>query len=169
MKYLIENEFPCDARTALETMFDECIGEDLLPLMTKITEVETLDWVEKDGIVTRRVRYLPVPAIRSVGTKKVDPKWMEWIEESEANLEAGTVKYSNVPTTRGVAKLLENRGEMRIVPLTGSTSKRTVTGELKVNMFLVGPIAERVIHSYAREILDEEATALTRLIETRES
>ena len=81
-------------------------------------------------------------------------------------LGSGTVRYENVPTTPGVARLLKNRGEMRIRPLNDSKSTREVTGELKVEVFLLGSVAERVIHSYAQEILTDEARALARFLES---
>ncbi len=164
MKYRMEHEFPCDGATLLRTLFDRGIVERLLPRLTRITEAETLSWSEENGRIRRRVRYLPVPAIRSVGPKKVEPRWMEWIEESEADPAAGIVTYRNVPTTPGVARLLKNRGEMRIRAGRNGGSVREVSGELRVEVFLLGAIAERLIHSYAKEILDEEARAVADLL-----
>jgi len=105
-----------------------------------------------------------------VGPKKVDPMWMEWIEESEADLARGVVTYVNVPTTPGVAKLLKNRGQMHVRTLSDTHSVREVTGELKVQVFLLGAVAERVIYSYAKDIIDDEAHALEQFLQTaRES
>ncbi len=164
MKYRMEHEFPCDGSTLVRTLFDRGIVERLLPRLTRITEAETLSWSEENGRVRRRVRYLPVPAIRSVGPKKVEPRWMEWVEESEADLKTGVVTYRNVPTTPGVAALLKNHGEMRIRAGRNGGAVREVSGELKVEVFLLGAIAERLIYSYAKEILDEEARAVADLI-----
>lgn len=164
MKYRIENEFDGPGDVVLATMFQEGITEKLLPSMKSVEQAETLEWSESNGVVRRKVRYLPVPAIKAVGPKKVDPLWMEWIEESEADLNRGVVTYVNVPTTAGVAKLLKNRGEMRVRTLSDTRSVREVTGELKVQVFLLGAVAERVIHSYAKDILDDEAHALDQFI-----
>lgn len=164
MKYRLEHEFPCDPRQLLEVMFAYDIVERLAPKVTRIIEAQVLEW-ERDGErVWRRVRYLPVPAIKSVGPKKVEPKWMEWVEESEADLGKGVVRYRNVPTTEGVARLLKNQGEMRVFSVGAGRARREITGELKVEVFLLGPIAERLIYSYAKEILDEEARGLASLI-----
>lgn len=164
MKYRLEHEFPCDGTTLLRTLFDRSVVERLLPRLTRIIEAETLSWSEEDGRIRRRVRYLPVPAIRAVGPKKVEPRWMEWIEESEADLTTGVVTYRNIPTTPGVAALLKNRGEMRIRAGRDGSSIREVSGELRVEVFVLGAIAERLIYSYAKEILDEEARAVKALI-----
>lgn len=164
MRYCLEHQFPCDGVTLMRTLFERGISERLLPRLSRILEAETLSWKEENGRIRRRVRYLPVPAIKAVGPKKVDPRWMEWIEESEADLAAGIVRYRNVPTTPGVARLLKNQGEMRVRSGREGGSVREVSGELRVEVFLLGIIAERLIYSYAKEILDEEALATANLI-----
>lgn len=164
MKYRIVHEFPCDSETLLRTMFDKDIAQRLLPRLKRIIEAETLEWSKEGARIRRRMRYLPVPAIKSVGPKKVEPRWMEWVEESEADLAGGIVRYKNIPTTAAVARLLKNSGEMRIKPGPNGGCVREIVGELRVEVFLLGAIAERLIYSYAKEILDEEAEAVTSLL-----
>jgi len=167
VKYSLTHEFDVDGKTLLNTMFSKEVTALLKPLMTTIIEAETLQW-EKDGnIVRRRTRYLPVPKIKSVGPKKVNPKWMEWIEESEADLDKLIVRYRNIPTNENIAKLLKNSGEMIIVP-TRNGCLREIRGELSVQVFLLGPLAERLIFSYAKEILDGEANAMRVLLRGQE-
>jgi len=160
MKYRVEHEFPCDQKTLMAEMFRNGIIEALKPRMATIQEAETLSWEERNGVLRRRVRYLPVPKIASVGPKKVEPRWMEWVEESEVRLDTGTASYVNVPTTGRVAELLKNRGTIEFVPLGPGRTRRILSGELRVEVFLLGPIAERLIFAYAKEIVDEEARAL---------
>jgi len=167
MKYRVEHEFPCDEQTLIRTLFDRRIVERLLPRLTLIQEAETLEWSEQNGTIRRRVRYRPVPAIRSVGPKKVEPRWMEWVEESEVDLATGVVRYRNTPTTHGVAQLLKNHGEMRITGRAGGACRREILGELRVEVFVLGAIAERLIYSYAKQILDEEAREVAALIRER--
>lgn len=161
MKYRLEHEFPCDQPTLLREMFRNGIIETLKPRMTTILEAETLSWEEKNGVVRRRVRYLPVPKITSVGPKKVEPRWMEWVEESEVRLDTGAAHYVNVPSTSRVADLLKNRGTIEFVPLGPGRTRRILSGELRVEVFLLGSLAERLIFAYAKEIVDEEARALS--------
>ncbi|NOZ01026.1 MAG: DUF2505 family protein [Deltaproteobacteria bacterium] len=168
MKYRIENEFPCSGDEVMRTMFMEGITEKLLPDMNSVREAETLEWKEKNGVIQRRVRYLPVPAIKSVGPKKVDPRWMEWIEESQLDLRSRVVTYVNVPTTPGVARLLKNSGRMSVRDKPQGGCIREVAGELKVKVLLLGVVAERVIYSYAQEILRDEARALAGFIRASE-
>lgn len=167
MKYRFEHEFPCDRDTLVKTMFEKGVTEVLKPRMSHVQEAETLSWDESDGRIVRKVRYMPVPKIHSVGPKKVEPRWMEWVEESELDLSRGIAKYRNVPTTHKVAELLKNHGDVEFQPAGPGRTKRFLSGELKVEVFLLGAIAERVIYSYAKEIVDEEAAALARLIQER--
>jgi len=169
MKYKFEHEFPFDRKTVVAAMFEQGVGEALKPAMKTVLEIETLARDEKDGRITRRVRYLPVPAIKSVGPKKVEPRWMEWIEESEADLATGAISYRNVPTTHKIADLLRNSGTGRFEEIGPNRTRRVLEGELKVDMFLVGAIAERYIAGFAKEILDDEAKALSALIAGRKA
>jgi len=165
VKYRMEHEFPCDRETLIRVMYSDGIAEKLLPMMKSVREVETLSREERDGRVARRVRYLPVPMIKAVGPKKVEPQWMEWVEESDVELKAGSARYRNVPTTAGVAKLLKNHGDVAFESLGPNRTRRVLSGELKVEVFLLGAVAERVIHGHARDLVDEEAAALRKYIE----
>ncbi|HHW97856.1 hypothetical protein KBB45_02845 [Myxococcota bacterium] len=169
MKYKFEHEFDCDRDTLMRIMYENGVLELLKPELTTIIEGESLEWQELDNGVKRRVRYLPVPKIKAVGPKKVDPKWMEWVEESEVDFSKFKGFYRNVPTTEGVAKLLKNRGEFEFVSLPGGRTKRITSGELRVEVFILGAIAERFIHDFAKEILDEESMTLNKLILRRNS
>jgi carbon monoxide dehydrogenase subunit G len=164
VKYSLNHQFDVDGKTLLKTMFSKDIVSTLKPLMKTIIEAETLQWEENGDCVLRRIRYLPVPKIKSVGPKKVNPKWMEWVEESEVDLEKLVVRYRNIPTNHKVAELLKNSGEMHVVP-SGNGCVREIRGELLVRVFLLGSIAERLIYSYAKEILEEEANAMKELLE----
>jgi hypothetical protein len=167
MKYRFEHEFPCDRDTLMKIMFEKGVTELLKPRMTHVQEAETLSWAEEPGRIVRKVRYMPVPKIHSVGPKKVEPRWMEWVEESRLDLARASATYVNVPTTHKVAELLKNHGEIQFESAGPGRARRVFTGELKVLVFLLGAIAERVIHSYAAEIVNEEAAALARLIQER--
>jgi hypothetical protein len=167
MKYRFEHMFDCDPETLLRTMFEQNVTETLRPGLTRIMEAETLEWTQTPGGIKRRVRYLPVPKINSVGPKKVEPRWMEWVEESEVDFARGTGRYVNLPTTPRVAELLKNSGDVSCERLGPGRTRRILTGELRVEVFLLGIVAERLIHAYAKEIVDEEAGALARLVRER--
>lgn len=167
MKYKIEHEFPCDKNELIRTMFGKDIISILKPSLTRIIEAELLEFEERNKKIYRKVRYLPVPKIEYVGPKKVEPRWMEWIEHSEVDLDAYTVHYQNIPTTPKVAQLLKNSGKIEFTDIGYKRCKRAVTGELKVDVFLLGMVAERLIYGYAKEIVDEEANAVVQYLKKR--
>jgi hypothetical protein len=161
MKYTIEHDFEFPANTVFSTMFDPSVIEKLKPRMPLILEAELLSCEEKGNMIKRRVRYLPEPFIKSVGPKKVEPKWMEWIEESEADIKKLTVNYRNIPTVKLIAEKMHNSGTMVFENTGSGRCRRVIKGELKIDVFILGAIAERMIFVYARKILDEEAKALS--------
>ena len=164
MKYKFEKVFDCEPQRLMEVMFSKGITERLKEDMTTLVEAETIQWEDKGDRIERKVRYLPIPMIKSIGPRKVEPKWMEWIEESVLYKDKMRVEYKNIPTTPGVAKKMENHGEMTFHLLPGGRTKRVISGELKVKVPILGRIAERVIASYAEKILEDEANALNRYI-----
>ena len=166
MKYRFEHEFACDRDMLIRTMFEKGVATRLLTNMKAVEQAEELSWEERGSRVVRRVRYLPVPMIKSIGPKKVEPRWMEWVEESEVDLATGAATYRNVPTTGKVAELLKNFGTIQFVSAGPGRSKRILEGELKVLVFLVGAVAERVIHGHAKTLVDEEARALQTYVES---
>jgi len=165
VKYRIESDFACDCDTLIQVMFSKGISEKLLPLMKDMQEAETLAHEEQGGRITRRVRYRPVPMIKSLGPKKVDPRWMEFVEESEVEIRARKATYQNVPTTPGVARLLKNRGEIEFVPLGPGRSRRILSGELRIDFPVLGAIAERLIIGHAKRLVEAEAAALSSFID----
>ena len=165
MKYKFEKVFDCPPQRLVEVMFRKGITEELKKAMNTLVEAETLFWEDKGDRIERKVRYLPVPAIKRVGPKKVEPKWMEWVEESVFYKDQMRGEYRNVPTTPGVAKKMENHGEITFQSLPGGRTKRVISGELKVKVPILGKIAERLIYSYAQKILEDEANALVKYLE----
>lgn len=164
MKYRFEHVFDVSPEKLMETMFRKGVTEELKPDMTTIVDAETLEYEDGGDRIRRRVRYLPVPAIRSVGIKKVQPEWMEWVEESELDKKAGHVTYRNVPTTPGVAQRLENHGEMSFDGLGPDRTRRVISGELHVKVRFFGRLVEPIIKSYAGKILEDEARALMKFL-----
>jgi len=165
MKFKYEHDFPTDRNSLISAIFANGVTERLKVHMSTVTDAQTLEWNRDGDRIRRRVRYLPVPMISDVGGKKVEPQWMEWVEESEVDLAAGRAVFRNVPTTPGIVPLLENTGVMEFVELDGGHTRRIITGELRVKAFLVGRIAELIIADTARKILDDEAAAMRKLLQ----
>ncbi len=102
--------------------------------------------------------------IKKIGPTTVEPEWMEWVEESSYDFKTHTGRFTNIPARGRIAKLMVNTGTLRLVPLGPDRTERIVSGELKIKVFMVGKIAEKVIHGHAKKLLDQEAAALTAII-----
>lgn len=163
MKFEIIHKFPLKCEDLIHATFEKNITEKLKGEMKTILDAETILWQRNGNIIKRKVRYLPYPAIKNIGPKKVDPKWMEWIEESEVDLEKMEVNFKNIPTISAIANLLKNSGKMRFEP-DSEGARRIISGELKINVFILGVIAERLIFHYAKKILDEEVGVMKKYL-----
>lgn len=89
---------------------------------------------------------------------------MEWMEESVYDYATHRGRFKNIPARRTIADLLINNGTLEIVPGPGGGCTQVVRGELKVKVFMIGKIAERIIHSNAMKILQEQARVVEGII-----
>lgn len=165
MKFKYEHDFQCERKRLISAMFAPGVTESLKDGMKTLTDASTLEWRQEGDKIFRRVRYLLVPIIDEIAGRKVDPKWMEWIEEAEVDTESGRAKFRNVPTTPSIAAIMENTGTMEFVDMGGGVTRRVVSGELKIKVFLVGMVAEVIIAEKARGLLDDEAAAMRRRLQ----
>ena len=132
-----------------------------------LLEVQLLDRTEEGAVVRRRVRYRPKPVIAAVGPKPVPPEWFAFVEESTYDRSRHELRFSNVPTTGKISRMLLNTGTLRLAP-AGARCQRTLEGEIKLALpFLLRPLAvvgERIIHAEGLKILDAEVPVLNRFI-----
>lgn len=132
-----------------------------------LLEVQLLERTEEGAVVRRRVRYRPKPVIASVGPKPVPPEWFAFVEESTYDRSRHELRFSNVPTTEKISRMLVNTGTLRLRP-AGARCERTLEGEIRLALpFLLKPLAmvgERIIHAEGLKILDAEGPVLNRFI-----
>ncbi|MBN2724037.1 MAG: DUF2505 family protein [Deltaproteobacteria bacterium] len=164
MKFKIKQEFDYPITVVEEALFlDENIGSFLVNEMPSLIELEKIEIIRDDDSVKRKVRYLPKPLIKRVGTKKIPPEAMEWVEHSTYDLKTHVLKYSNIPTHPRIGKMFQNDGEI-LLEESGDKTVRTISGELKIKVPVVGAIAERIIFKTAKTVLEEEAQALKKYL-----
>ncbi len=167
MRFEISHTFDHPIDRVEEALLDPATTQSLAPRMKTIVDVEPIDASEVDGVVTRKVRYVPAPLIRRVGTKKVDPRWMEWVEESQYDRSARRMQFRNVPRVRRIAQLLENTGRLELFETASGGTRRVVSGEIKLKVRIVGRIAEKIIQKQGLGILDEEAKVFAQILAER--
>ena len=159
MKFEIEHNFDASPAEVLAVLTDPKLPEALVPNMENLVEMEFLS---AEGN-TRKVRYRPIPMIKTVGPKKVEPHWMEWVEHSTTDTDQCTIEFTNIPRVDTIAKMMLNRGTIYL-RRSGRGCIRTVEGELKIKVPLLGRIAEKMIFKQAKALLDEEAQMTKKIV-----
>ncbi len=133
-----------------------------------LLEVQLLDRTDEGAVVRRRVRYRPKPVIATVGPKPVPPEWFAFIEESTYDRTRHELRFTNVPTSAKISRLLVNTGTLRLRP-AGTRCERILEGEIKLSLpFFLKPLAmvgERLIQAEGLKIVDAEAPVLNRFIQ----
>jgi hypothetical protein len=132
-----------------------------------LLEVQLLDRKEEGAVVRRRVRYRPKPVIASVGPKPVPPEWFAFVEESTYDRTRHELRFTNVPTSEKISRMLVNTGTLRLKD-SGGRCERTMEGEIKLALpFFLKPLAmvgERIIQAEGLKILDAEAGVMNRFL-----
>jgi hypothetical protein len=150
-----------------KAMLHPAYPEFLLKNHGVLLEAQALEVKDGGNTVRRKLRYRPKPVIKHVGPKEVPPEWFAFIEESTWDKGKKELKFSNVPTSNAIAKMLINTGTLRLKDAGGRT-ERTLDGEISLKLpFLMKPLApigERIIHSEGMKILDAEVPVLNRFI-----
>jgi hypothetical protein len=114
---------------------------------------------ERDGDTMRQdVRYLFQAELSSAVTRVVDPDRLTWVERSVCDLASHRTECEIRPDNYG--GMLNGRYSSLIVA-SGAGARRTLTGELKVKVPLVGGKVERAIVGG----LEENAAAQIALLE----
>jgi hypothetical protein len=167
MNFEFVQTFDTDPDTLARVMFSPEMAEFLSKNIPSVEGVEALSREESEQSIKRRVKYRPVPVIKKVATKEVRPEWMHFVEETTYDKRSRTATFRNVPTTGRVAELMENRGTITFEAAGPGKTKRTMRGELKIKVFMLGAIAERLIYPHAQKILDEEARALAKFLQSQ--
>ena len=167
MKFKFEHIFDADMETVVGCFLDPELPAYLMENMSTVQAIEPLSIEEEGGLVRRKVRYQPVPLIKRVGPKKVDPKWMCWVEESIYDRARRRMEFSNVPITDFVAKRMSNSGTVTLTEAGAGKTLRIIEGELRIKFPLLGRIAERIIYKDAAKIINEEAEVFSGFVKSR--
>jgi hypothetical protein len=126
--------------------------------LPKLGSAEVVSQAREGDIVRQDVRYLFQAELSSAVTRVVDPKKLTWVERSVCDLASHLTQCEIRPDN--YSGMLSGRYDSTIV-VTDAGARRTLTGELRVKMPLVGGKVERAIVGG----LEENAAAQTILIE----
>jgi hypothetical protein len=163
MQFEIEHRFDATPDELLEVTLHPRLSEILVPQMANLVEMELIKDERDDGRCVREVRYRPEPIIRRIGPKKVEARWMEFVEHSSADLNDRRIEYENIPRISSVAKILQNSGTIEISRSARGCIRR-VSGVLKIKFPLIGRLVEKTIYKQAQRLLDEEAEVTAKIL-----
>jgi hypothetical protein len=164
MNFEIKHQFDVGVEELERVMFHEDLPSLITGRVELIIEMNQLESRRAGDRLERKVRYLPYPMIRKIGPTTVEPEWMEWVEESSYDFTTHTGRLANIPARGRIAKLMINTGTVQLIPRGADRTERVVSGNLKIKVFMVGKIAEKIIHGHAKKLLDQEAAALASIL-----
>jgi len=163
MHFNIENMLDARLGEVEALMFDAAYYEYLKASHSGVRNIEVVEQKVEADRITRVVRYTPKPIIEKVGPKKVPVEAMVFTEHSTYDRAAHRLSFRNVPQMPFVREHLTNEGTISFAERAGGT-QRVAEGELKVKVPILGAIAERIIFTQARKLLDEEVACFKRFI-----
>lgn len=161
MRFTIEQRIDAP----IDTVHAALLDRDFLAAsseLPKIGNAALLDEQRDGNRVTRRIRYRFTGELSSAVTAVVNPEKLTWIDESTDDLVAHTSDHRIVPDHYADRFTAEYRSVLRA---DGSTTTRTVTGEVKIRMPLVGGRVEKAIVSGLEEHAEAEAALVEQWIQ----
>jgi hypothetical protein len=125
--------------------------------LPKLGDPELLEQQRDGDRVHQRVRYRFTAGLSSAVTRVIDPAKLTWVDNARYDLTSHTSRHRILPDNYG--DRLEAAYDVALESL-GDSTRRLVTGELKVHVPLVGGRVERAIVSGLEEHAAAEADLL---------
>ena len=140
------------------------VDPDFLTRMAELPKLGSAEVVsnERDGdTVKLQVRYLFQADLSPKVTKFVDPEKLTWVEDSTIDLSSH--ETSCVIRPDNYANMLEG-SYSAVITAAGSGSVRTVTGQIKVRIPLLGSKVEKAIIGGLEENAEAQTQVLTEFL-----
>lgn len=153
MRFDISQEFDAALDEVFEHYTSPAFFEDL-PEFGRIGRPELLEHRVADGRVLVRARYAFTAELPAAALAVIDPERLTWVEETTYDIERRSAAVAFRPDH--YASKLQASATVRFAGDRASAT-RTVAGDLRVRVLLVGGQVERAIVGGLREHLDEEA------------
>ena len=168
MHFEIQHTFECEL-AAFEGLFLE---PEYLTFLEKtapnVQKIEQLSREDQGSTVKRRVRYTPKPGAYKVGPKTVPSAWTVFEEDSTYDRERHAGRFANFPNIpHFLREKFTNTGTLTLTADGPGRVRRVIAGEIKVHIFLLGKIAERVIHKAGADLIEQEAQAMRKYLAER--
>jgi hypothetical protein len=171
MHFELKHTFEAPVQAVIDGMADPNFPVFMKQHMKMMSDIQSIDRKESGDRLEWRLRCVPVPIIKKVGPKDVPPEALAFVQESALDRASKRLSFKNVAEHPKVKKHLESSGSFSFRDLGGKT-ERTISGDLNVTnlpfllKWLAG-IAEQLIFSNAKDLLNEEAKVFGEFLKQR--
>jgi hypothetical protein len=157
MRLEARHEFPAPVEAVEAAMADPAFYGQLRDL-PDLAPPEVLDRTASGSRITLRVRYVFTGHVDPIVKRLVDVDELVWVQTTEFDTEAHEASLTVVPEKLG--SMLRCGGRFELAPTPAGGTVRTLTGELKVKVPLLGGRAEKALGPGILRRIDLEADAL---------
>lgn len=161
VKFGFEQRWTATVDDVVEVYLDESFWTGLADLSTT-TPPTVLDITRTGDRAVVRLHWVLSVDLPKEAARFIDPDDVAWVEETRWNLSDRSAEVSFQPDQ--AAGLLRASAEAQLQP-EGDDAVRTIKGELKVRIPLLGHKVEPVIVEGVGDHLDEEAGAVAARLE----
>lgn len=148
MDFQLDQRFAADPLAVATALIEPALLERMTDL-PNVGGAQVLSTARTGDVVRQEVRYRFEAQLSGAVRKFVDPSQLTWVEVSEHDLARGESRFLIRPDH--YADLLEGRYAARVVA-TGDATDRSVRGQLRVKVPLLGGKVEHAIVDGLRDI-----------------
>ena len=165
VKFSATQPFPPEAGDVLD-LYSNPATWSRLPQFERVRIAEVLDSAGTAARPVTRVRYRFIADLPAAARAVVDPSKLTWVEETTYDLENRTSKMRFLPD-QYASKIEASATATFSAPTFETGVVRSVSGQLRVKVLLVGGQVEQAIVSGLKEYLSEEHRAMKALATRR--
>lgn len=164
MRFEISHDFDTPLDTLELAVLSPHLGEKLADALakTKIESVATIEHDLRDGTLTRVLQFQASAPFAFLSSYTIPKDAMSWQERSTYRLADHASTWTVHPKEQ-YRRYFHSGGVYKLTTLPDGRTRRTVIGELSVNVRLLGAVIERAALAEVRRTYDAEANTLKQL------
>lgn len=161
MKYVVEDVLDGPIEQVIEICLDRSRDVDVYPNITKVTVKKTEERDNKRFVTVETVANGDIPPkLRNL----INPKMLTWTEEGMYDF--ATKEYKYKVRTHYFTNVCSISGHFKYLEKDGKTVRR-LDGEVKINIPILGAIAEKKIVEVQKENLKLDVNAIRKELAAR--
>jgi hypothetical protein len=165
MKFEVRHVLAATLPEIEASFVDERYTSFLLQHHPAVQAVQVLETLLQKNCLLRRVRYVPKPAIQTIGSQQVNPRWFSFVAHSTYDFEKKVLYFANEPDNEHIRSVFTNQGEFQFSPL-GNQTERVALGDISLclpkRLRFLAPVGEYLIRREGLKILSGEIPVMER-------